>query len=126
MHQSLDTYRLPEYKDKNLPIRVYSDEEEPEELDPRSETLSKMGVRLDQADVLDLVAKNSVYLTRLTDAKHPKGIGHAACNEQCGKACSDDWIEKLSKAAKGNTSLTELSFGRGHQISETGISFLTS
>jgi Leucine-rich repeat (LRR) protein len=103
----------------------YSGEEE-EEMDPRKETLSKMGLKLDQADILELVGMNASCVSRLTDAKRPKGAGHAACNEQCGKAASDAWVEKLAEAMKGNTTLTELSFGRGHQISGAGVGFLTT
>lgn len=113
---------------------AYEEEEEYEEegseddedaSDPRVEALSQNGLRLDQIDVLELLTKNSKYLSRLTDAKKPKGSGHASCIEQCGKAASDEWIKKLSMALQSNTYLTELSFGRGHQLSETGLQTLT-
>ena len=76
---------------------AYEEEEEYEEegseddedaSDPRVEALSQNGLRLDQIDVLELLTKNSKYLSRLTDAKKPKGSGHASCIEQCGKAAS--------------------------------------
>ena len=100
-------------------------EEEAYADDVRVQQLNQGGLKLDSTDILELLSRNDKCITRLTDAKKPRGPGHASCNEQCGKASNDAWVEKLSTALTNNTNIAELCFGGGHQLSTKGIEYLT-
>ncbi len=114
------------YEEDEYPDAESEDEEEQANLDDdRVQQLCNGGLKLTGVDVLELLGRNDGCITRLTDAKKPRGIGHASCNEQCGKASNDAWVEKLSKALANNTSIAELTFGGGHQVSSKGVQYLT-
>ena len=118
-----------EYEDEDSNNEDDVEEEDVEELyldDPRVQQLYEGGLKLVGSDVLELLSRNDKCITRLTDAKKPRGVGHASCNEQCGKASNDLWAEKLSKSLENNTNIVELTFGGGHQLSSVGIEHLTN
>jgi Ran GTPase-activating protein (RanGAP) involved in mRNA processing and transport len=116
-----------EYDDEDLDNDDGVEEEEELYLDdPRVQQLYEGGLKLIGSDILELLSRNDKCITRLTDAKKPRGVGHASCNEQCGKASNDTWVENLSKALTNNTNIKELTFGGGHQLSSVGIQHLTN
>ena len=84
------------------------------------------GMRSDPDGVLSMLRTNSASLTRLTDAKNPRGSGHVSCHNQCGKAANDAWCTTIASHLSNNTNLTELHFGSGHHVQDNGANALAT
>jgi hypothetical protein len=84
------------------------------------------GMRSDPDGVLSMLRTNSASLTRLTDAKNPRGSGHVSCHNQCGKAANDAWCTTIASHLSNNTNLTELHFGSGHHVQDDGANALAT
>ena len=82
------------------------------------------GMKADPDTVIQMLKTNSPSLTRLTDAKNPRGSGHVACKNQCGPNSNDSWCSLLASHLAENTHLTELHFGSGHHVQVEGAESL--
>ena len=88
------------------------------------EQTNQFGMKCDPERVEVLLRNNSQVITRLTDARNPRGAGHVSCLNQCGPRATDEWVTTLAEALAGNTTLTELHFGSGHHLTEVGAQAL--
>ena len=82
------------------------------------------GMKSDADGVMTMLRNNSASLTRLTDAKNPRGSGHVACQNQCGKTADDQWCSGVAAHLSENVHLTELHFGSGHHVQVAGAQAL--
>lgn len=90
------------------------------------EQTNLFGMKCDPERVTELLKNNSASITRLTDARNPRGAGHVACLNQCGPRATDEWVSTLAEALQNNSTLTELHFGSGHHLSETGAAAIAA
>ena len=88
------------------------------------EVTNLFGMKSDAEGVISMLRSNSASLTRLTDAKNPRGAGHVACQNQCGPNANDTWCTNISNLLSDNRNLTELHFGSGHHVQVGGAEAL--
>jgi hypothetical protein len=82
------------------------------------------GMKSDPEVVLGMLRANNASLTRLTDAKKPRGSGHVSCQNQCGMFANDEWCISVASHLSENYHLTELHFGSGHHVQVAGAKAL--